>query len=67
MTMRDSVTITFRAPAALQDGLRRAAADDHRTLSSLLVKVLSDWLEAQGYTAPPKQQAKAKPRAARKR
>jgi hypothetical protein len=45
---RDSI-VMFRAPESLKQALKRAAQDDARTMSSLALKVLSDWLRDHRY------------------
>jgi len=37
----------IRMEPAIKRALERAAAADHRSLSSQIVKILADWLEAQ--------------------
>jgi hypothetical protein len=41
--------VMFRAPESLKQALKRAAQDDARTMSSLALKVLSDWLRDHHY------------------
>lgn len=41
--------ISFRLSAEKKDALRRAAAEDSRSISSLIDKILSDWLRQHGY------------------
>jgi hypothetical protein len=45
--------IGFRVEAAVKSAAEYAAAQDHRTLSSLLEKLLVDFLHAQGYLQRP--------------
>lgn len=39
----------FRLDPAIKEAAERAASDDSRTFSSLVVKILSDWLRREGY------------------
>jgi hypothetical protein len=48
-----SEMIGFRVEAAVKSAAEHAAAQDHRTLSSLLQKLLVDFLHAQGYLQRP--------------
>ena len=41
--------VSFRLPAAKKAALEKAAADDTRSVSSMIEKVLTDWLKANGY------------------
>lgn len=42
--------LNVRVPADLKQALREAAEDDHgRSLSSMVVRVLREWLGSQGY------------------
>ena len=47
---RDDV-LNVRIPANLKAGLRRAAADDLRTMSSMVEVILTQWLTAKGYVS----------------
>ena len=47
MTEKDA-QVGVRMPAALKAALRRAAADDGRTLSALIVLVMTEWMRQQG-------------------
>ncbi|PVA08469.1 hypothetical protein DC366_19090 [Pelagivirga sediminicola] len=49
--MNKSVPISFRLPADTKQALEKAAKDDSRSVSSLLDKLVSDWLKEQGYLA----------------
>lgn len=49
--------VSFRLPAAIKAAAEKAAADDHRSLSSLIEKALADYLRERGYL-PPLQAAK---------
>jgi hypothetical protein len=48
-TPRKSLPVSFRLPADVKTAAEKAAADDHRSLSSLLEKVLADYLRKKGY------------------
>jgi hypothetical protein len=50
---RDAVLI-LRAPVETKEALRRAAESDARTMSSLALKILSDWLRDHGHLAGPR-------------
>jgi len=41
--------VSFRLPAAKKAALEKAAVDDTRSVSSMIEKILTDWLKANGY------------------
>lgn len=41
--------VNLRLEPALKEAAERAAADDHRSLTSLIEKLLSDYLRERGY------------------
>ena len=41
--------VSFRLTAEIKVAAEKAAADDHRSLSSLLEKILADYLRKKGY------------------
>jgi hypothetical protein len=43
------VPLGFRVESEMKDALERAAADDERSLSSLVQKILRDWLKERQY------------------
>lgn len=46
---RDSM-LNVRLPEEIKEALRRAAEDDHgRSLSGMVVRVLGEWLDTNGY------------------
>jgi hypothetical protein len=45
--------VSFRLPPEIKAAAEKAAADDHRSLSSLVEKVLADYLKKQGYLPDP--------------
>jgi hypothetical protein len=45
---RDS-TLNLRLPATVKEALARAAAKDLRSSSGMAVRILAEWLAAQGY------------------
>lgn len=47
--MQKSVPISFRLPAETKAALEKAAKDDTRSVSSLMEKLVSDWLKEKGY------------------
>lgn len=49
-----SIVVTARIPQAVKDGLDKAAREDARTTSSLMAKILADWLAAKKKTRAPK-------------
>ena len=48
----ETVTIGFRIDAGLKAALERAAAADHRTMTSLVEKLITDHVRAHGYLEP---------------
>lgn len=48
-TPRKPLPVSFRLSAEVKAAAEKAAADDHRSLSSLLEKLLSDYLRKKGY------------------
>lgn len=40
-----AVVVTARIPQDVKDGLDKAAREDARTTSSLMAKILMDWLD----------------------
>jgi predicted HicB family RNase H-like nuclease len=58
----DSVQVNFRMSSELKEAAEHAAAADHRSLTSLIVKLLTDYCRATGYLppeAPPGRKGKA--------
>jgi hypothetical protein len=49
MAKPETVQINLRIPPELKEAAEQAAADDHRSLTSLIVKLLSDHCKATGY------------------
>jgi len=47
--MQKSVPISFRLDADKKEALEKAAKDDARSVSSMLDKLVSDWLKNNGY------------------
>jgi hypothetical protein len=41
--------VSFRLKPEIKAAAQRAAADDHRSLSSLIEKVLAEYLQKKGY------------------
>lgn len=41
--------LNLRIAPELKEAATRAAADDHRSLTSLIEKLLTDWLKEHGY------------------
>jgi len=41
-----AVVVAARIPQAVKNGLDKAAREDSRTTSSLMAKILTDWLAA---------------------
>jgi hypothetical protein len=51
----DKSVITFRVNRdEIRDALKRAAADDMRSVTTLLEMIVGEWLEARGYLKPGK-------------
>jgi hypothetical protein len=44
--------VSFRLPRDIKAAAEKAAADDHRSLSSLIEKALADYLRERGYLPP---------------
>ena len=45
--------LNVRIPGDVKEAVRRAAEDDHgRSLSGMVVRILREWCEANGYLAP---------------
>ena len=66
--MADKPALSARVDAELKDALEQAAKDDDRSTSSLLVKIVREWLAAHGYLegeGTPKKVRGAKGRAVR--
>ncbi|MDH2092282.1 ribbon-helix-helix protein, CopG family [Rhizobium pusense] len=47
--MQKSVPISFRLPPEVKDALEKAAKDDVRSVSSLMEKLVTQWLREHGY------------------
>lgn len=47
--MAKDKALGLRIEEKLKDAMERAAKDDHRSLASLIEKVMSDWLKEKGY------------------
>lgn len=65
--------LSFRIPPEVKDALARAASNDQRSVSSLVLKILTDWLRQNGYlpasvepTAAPEAPTQARKRPGRK-
>ena len=50
---RKTATINLRMEPSLKVAAERAAGDDHRSLTSLVEKLLTEHLKANGYLNPP--------------
>lgn len=50
--MAKTANLALRIPPELKDALDRAAKEDRRSVSSLVEKVLADYLEAKGFLPP---------------
>lgn len=44
-----SLPVSFRLPPEIKAAAEQAAKDDVRSVSSLIEKVLTDWLRGKGY------------------
>ena len=47
--MARTASIGIRVEPDLKEAAEKAAKDDHRTVASLIEKVLTEWLEQNGY------------------
>lgn len=47
--MAKTTPLGVRLPADTRQALEKAAAADHRSMSSLIEKVLTEWLASNGY------------------
>jgi hypothetical protein len=47
--MRKSEQMAIRLPAETKAALERAAKDEIRSMSSLVERIVTDWLRAHGY------------------
>lgn len=47
--MAKTTPLGVRLEPEIREALTRAAREDGRSLSSLIAKILSDWLRAKGY------------------
>ena len=45
--------LNFRIPAELKVALRRAAAEDERSMSMMAVRILREWLTEHGFRTGP--------------
>jgi hypothetical protein len=57
--------VSFRLPLEIKTAAEKAAADDHRSFSSLVEKVLADYLKKHGYLPAVGELAPAKARSGR--
>lgn len=49
MVQKKSAAVGIRIETEIKEALARAAEDDRRTVSSLIEKILADWLREKGY------------------
>lgn len=54
MTRIKSATLNIRIDPALKAAAEKFATDDHRSITSLIEKLLTDHLRANGYLKPAK-------------
>lgn len=47
--MNKTLPVSFRLPPEKKEALAKAAADDSRSLSSMMEVILTDWLRERGY------------------
>lgn len=47
--MQKSLPVSFRLPPDIKAAFEKAAKDDTRSISSLMEKVITDWLREKGY------------------
>jgi hypothetical protein len=50
---KDGSSLAFRVEPALKAALAQAAADDDRSVSSLIARILKAWLTRRGYLPKP--------------
>jgi hypothetical protein len=67
--MTKDEVLNLRVPTDVKAALRRAAAEDDRSASSMALKILKHWLAANGYLEPPRasptlQRSRPRPRKA---
>jgi hypothetical protein len=53
---RKTATLNIRVEPSLKEAAEKAAADDHRSLTSLIEKLLTDHLRERGYLRRPSEQ-----------
>jgi len=58
VTVVKSESLGVRVELDIKAALERAAEDDHRSMASLIEKILAEWLRDQGYL----EKTRAKPR-----
>ena len=54
--------LNLRVPADVKAALKRAAEADERSVSSMALKVIKDWLITNGYLRAPTRAAALRPR-----
>ena len=47
--MKRDTLMAFRLPAEIREAIRRAAANEQRSGSNLVLRVVTEWLEERGY------------------
>ena len=47
--MAKDTALSFRVPAEIKESLEKAAKDDDRSVSSLVERILKEWLKTKGY------------------
>ena len=58
--MKRDAVLNVRLPADVKEALRKAAEDDYdRSVSGMVVRVMREWLEAQGYLVAASVQTKS--------
>lgn len=63
--MARTASVGLRFLPKVKEAAERAAQDDHRSLASLVERILTEWLEGKGYLEaeqPPAPSAKKAPR-----
>jgi hypothetical protein len=46
---KNPLPVSFRLPTEVKAAAEKAAEEDHRSVSSLIEKVLTDWLKKNGF------------------
>jgi len=61
--IRRSTNMSVSLPANMQEKLRQAASDDHRSVSSLVAAIVDAYLVREGYVYPGREELGLRPAA----